>query len=401
MSDLRQVLRGMFGMDSNKAVMKNNVQSVKKYGKSKPKGQKTRKMIVMKNGHCYQHCLQQLKALGIRPEKKVAGMNAIVCRFPAKADFKALRSHAMVKRVESDRKLRIHALPKRKTARTSAPCASIDAKQIIPWGVGRIQAPRIWSRYQGRTVKLAILDTGVSTTHPDLKVVRTYNTIEGVPASDQNGHGTHVAGTAAALKNSFGVVGVAPRVKIYAVKAFDRNGTAFTSDIIQGLDWCIRNKMNVINMSFGMTDESPTVKELIQRANRNGIVLVASAGNNGSGPGQIDFPARLPEVIAVAATTPENTIADFSSRGAGITVAAPGTEICSTIPGKSYARMNGTSMAAPHVSGTAALLLAKKRSLTPARIRRLLRETALPLSGYTANDQGAGLIRAKNALDRV
>jgi hypothetical protein len=398
MSDLRDVLKGLFEAGTGAG---NKVNNIKKFSKAKSKSQSVRKMVVMKNSHCYKHCLQQLKALGIQPEKKVSGINAVVCRFPAKADFKALHAHAMVKRVESDRRMSIHAWSRLKPVGISAACASIRTSQIIPWGVGRISAPGIWSKYQGGAIKVAVLDTGVSGTHPDLKVVKVYNTIAGQPSYDQNGHGTHVSGTISALKNSFGVVGVAPRVRIYSVKAFNKNGNAYTSDIIQGLDWCIRNNMNVINMSFGMSEESATVKELIQRAYRKGIVLVASAGNKGTSSGQIEFPARMNEVIAVAATTRENGIADFSSRGAGITVAAPGVDICSTIPGKTYTQMDGTSMAAPHVTGTAALLLAKKRTLTPSGIKQLLRETAVTLSGYTANDQGAGLIRAKAAFDKA
>lgn len=398
MSSLHQVLKGMFGTGAGTGAG-SKINNMKQNAKSPSKVKSVRKMVVMKNSRCYKHCLKQLKALGVRPNKKVSGINAVVCRFPAKADFKALQAHAMVKRVEPDRRLKIHVLSKPKPAHISARCASIRSKQIIPWGVGRIGAARIWSRFQGSTVKVAVLDTGVSGTHPDLKVVRVFNALSGQPGYDQNGHGTHVAGTIAALKNRFGVVGVAPKVRIYSVKAFDKNGTAFTSDIIQGLDWCIRNGIDVINMSFGMSEDSATMKELVERANRKGIVLVASAGNGGTGTGRIDFPARLPEVISVAASTPNNGIAGFSSRGPGITVAAPGVEICSTIPGKSYTRMDGTSMAAPHVTGTAALLLAKNRRLTPARIRQLLRDTAVPLSGFTSGDQGSGLIRAKAAFD--
>lgn len=395
MSGLKQILRITLGIGSG-----NQVDGI---GKAKaPSGSHTvRKLIVLKNAHCYKHCLRQLQALGVKPDKKVSGIHAVVCRFPADADMKPLEGHAMVKRVETDHTFKIHALPRQERASLSASCASVRRAQIIPWGVGRIGAPRIWSRYQGGAIRVAVLDTGISGTHPDLKVVRVYNTIAGKPSYDQNGHGTHVAGTVAALRNRFGVVGVAPRVRIYSVKAFDQSGNAFTSDIVQGLEWCIRNGMHVINMSFGMTDESDTVAEQLRRAYVKGIVLVASAGNGGAGSGQIDFPGRMEEVIAVAASTREDEVAGFSSRGSGISVTAPGEDICSTIPGKTYTRMDGTSMAAPHVTGTAALLLAKNRRLTPARIRQLLQSTAKPLAGFTSNDQGAGLVQAKAAFDQA
>lgn len=388
MSDLKQVLAKLLNHPEG-----NRVTGTKPSKKAAQQRQNKglRRMIVLKNSHCYRHCLMQLKALGVKPEKKVAGFHTVVCRFPANADMKLLQAHAMVRRVEVDRKMKIHM----------AACASNSSNQIIPWGVSRIQAPSIWSRYQGGAIRVAVLDTGISGSHPDLRLVRTYNTIAGVPGWDQNGHGTHVAGTIAALKNSFGVVGVAPRVRIHSVKAFGRDGNAFTSDIVQGLDWCIRNNMHIINMSFGMTEESTTVKEAIQRAYKKGIVLVASAGNSGASSGQIDFPGRMPEVISVAAMTQGGGIAGFSSRGAGITVTAPGEGICSTIPGKTYTRMDGTSMAAPHVTGAVALMLAKNRSLSPARIRRLLQETAVSLNGYTLQDQGSGLIQARKAFDRA
>lgn len=365
-------------------------------GKAGKKGSKgVRGMIVMKNKACYRHCLKQLKALGVKPEKTVHSLNAVVCRFHPKADLKSLEAHAMVKRVERDRKMSIHALPERSAFRLSAEdaCASIRTKQVIPWGIARIQAPGVWGKTQGAPVRVAVLDTGISRTHPDLRVVRSFNCIAGQKAADQNGHGTHVAGTIAALNNRFGVVGTAPRVKLYAVKAFDKNGTAYTSDIAQGLAWCIRNKMNVVNMSFGMKDDSAAVKELIRRAYRRGIVLVASCGNDGTSSGSIDFPGRLPEVIAVAAATSDKGIAGFSSRGTGIAFAAPGVSVCSTYPGKTYRRLNGTSMAAPHVSGSAALLLARNRKLSPGRVKGLLQASAVRLAGFNSNDQGSGLVR--------
>lgn len=365
-----------------------------KSGTGKPAG--VRHVIVMKNGHCYRHCLRQLKSLGIKPVKTVKAVHTVVCTFGPKADLKALRSHSMVKRVEPDRKMKLHlyAQPtKTASPRVTAPCASIRKKQIIPWGIRRIRAPGLWPRTQGQGIRVAVLDTGISGSHPDLQLAGSYNTISNRPVKDLNGHGTHVAGTIAALNNTFGLVGASPRVELYAVKSFDKTGSAYTSDIVEGLDWCIRHNMNVINMSFGMEKNSTTIRELIRRANRKGIVLVASAGNSGKEPGQLDFPARLQEVIAVSASDSKNKIADFSSRGPGIAVTAPGVNVCSTFPGKTYRSLDGTSMSAPHVSGSAALLLSRRRSLSPAQIKGLLQRMAVKLSGFNENDQGAGLLR--------
>lgn len=402
MSELRQVLAGIFGKQAGSSSIKGN--SGKKVkgvwsGKSS-KGKGVRKMIVLKNTHCYNHCLHQLQALGIKPVKKMAGCCAVVCRFPSKSDVRSLKNHAMVKRVENDRKMKIHVVREEKRGHVSAACASVSTPQIIPWGIRRVGANKVWPKYRGRCVRVAVVDTGVSL-HPDLRLRGRYNAIQGTPHRDEYGHGTHVAGTISALNNKFGVIGVAPLASLYSVKAFGADGTAFTSDIVEGLEWCIRNRMDVINMSFGMTNESATVKELLQKAARKGIVLVASAGNDGPDTSQLDFPARLPQVIAVAASTEDNGIANFSNRGPGITVAAPGVGICSTIPNRAYDRMDGTSMAAPHVTGAVALLLSKNRRLSNARIRQLLRGTAEKLSGYTANAQGAGLVRVDRAITRV
>jgi len=351
-------------------------------------------MIVLRDNQCYRHCLKELKSLGLVPVKTVQPLNAVICRFRAGANLKPLQSHSMIRRIESDKKMRLHVLTSgQKKVRTSAECASLNSNQTIPWGIARIGAPRVWRSTQGGTVKVAVIDTGVLRNHPDLRVVRGYNTLSSRRVTDENGHGTHVAGTIAALNNRFGVVGAAPRVKLYAVKAFNKNGDAYVSDIAQALAWCIRNGMHVINMSFGMPEESPTVKALLRRAYARGIVLVASAGNAGRTSGPIDFPARLPEVIAVAASTQENTIADFSNRGTGLSVSAPGVDICSTYLNRSFMTLSGTSMAVPHVSGAAALLKARNPRRTPLQIRRLLQSTAVPLPGYTVAEQGAGEIR--------
>lgn len=389
MSSLREILTGIVQVPA-----KNRIRSGKKTTGH------VRKMVVLKNSHCYRHCLAQLQALGIKPVKKVEGAHAVVCRFPAKADLKALKAHSMVKRVEHDAKVRVHRRSPLKAARISASCASVNSPQVIPWGVKRIGAPGVWRSYTGSAVKVGIIDTGISN-HPDLRVWGRFNAVAGTPNDDENGHGTHVSGTVSALNNTFGVVGVAPKARLYSVKAFDANGTAFVSDIVEALEWCISHGMKVINMSFGISEGSDTVKEQILRAYRKGIVMVASAGNSGPNTDQIEFPARLPQVIAVAASDSRNKIASFSNRGKGIAVAAPGVDICSTLPNRSYGLMSGTSMAAPHVTGAAALLLSKNRRLSPARIRRVLRATAKKLPGYSSLAQGAGLVQVDKAIRQV
>ncbi|WP_409346517.1 S8 family peptidase [Paenibacillus sp. MBLB4367] len=355
---------------------------------------RVRRLIVLKNNACYTAFLRAMKSAGLTPDKKIKSHRAVLCHVNPSTNLQALSNHALVKRIELDRKLAVHVLPDDRAGSSNAACASVNRNQTIPWGISRIRAPRYWDRASyGRNVKVGVIDTGVSS-HPDLNISGSYNAINSSrSARDDNGHGTHVAGTLAGLNNTFGVIGAASSVRLYAVKAFDASGAGFVSDIIEGIDWCIRKRMHIINMSFGMPEGSATLLESIQRAYRKGIVLVASGGNNGIMADQLDYPAKYSETIAVAATTRDNQIASFSSRGKGITIAAPGVGICSTIPGSKYSLLSGTSMATPHVSGAAALLLNLYPGITPSQLKSKLKQNARRLSGYSSSAQGAGLLQ--------
>jgi len=361
---------------------------------SRSRRTRIRRLIVLKNNACYDAFLRTMKSVGLSPDKKIKSHKAVICHFNPTTDWQSLSKHALVRRIEVDRKLTLHVLPGERTGAADSACASVNKSQVIPWGINRIRAPRYWERAAyGRNVKVAVIDTGVSP-HPDLNISGSFNAIDnGRSARDDNGHGTHVAGTLAGLNNKFGVIGVAPGIRLYAVKAFDSTGTGFVSDIIESIDWCVRNRMHVINMSFGMAEGSATLLESIRRAHNRGIVLVASCGNEGIMADHIDYPAKYSETIAVAATTRDNQIAGFSSRGSGITLAAPGVGICSTIPGSKYSLLSGTSMAVPHVSGAAALLLILHPGITPSQLKSRLKQTARRLSGSGTDAQGAGLIQ--------
>lgn len=349
-------------------------------------GKRERHLIVLKDRNHYRQCLIHLKQLGIQPVKKLKSIHAVSCEFPKQTNLARLHKHPMVKRVERDVQIRIHE--------THSSAASIlRNRQIIPWGIQRVQVPEVWHITQGSPVKVAVLDTGISR-HPDLRIAGSFNAVQrGKPAVDANGHGTHVAGTIAALNNTFGVVGVAPKIRLYNVKAFRKDGSASLADIIEGIEWCIQNKIQVINMSFGSNEKSEALQEIIRQAYNNGIVMIASAGNEGSASGQIDYPARFPETIAVAATTRNNRIAGFSSRGTGIDLAAPGVDILSTYLRGTYRRLSGTSMAAPHVTGAAAMIRSIQPAIAPSQIKNTLQLSAKRLPGFSDDAQGAGLLQ--------
>ncbi|MBC8078895.1 MAG: S8 family peptidase [Gorillibacterium sp.] len=254
------------------------------------------------------------------------------------------------------------------------PIGSLGQSPQIPWGIREIKAPAAWSRSSGAKVKIAIIDTGIDYTHPDLRQATAggINLVEPRhPPLDDNGHGTHIAGTIAATSMLSGLLGVAPEAQLYAVKAFDRNGTAYVSDIVTGVQWCIDNQMDIINMSFGMKTPHKALEEALQIAYRMGTVIVASSGNEGR-VGAIDYPARYRNVIAVGATTKHSKIAAFSNRGKRIDIYAPGNKVISTWLNGFYQELSGTSMATSHVTGVIALILSAKPEMSPRMIKRTL-----------------------------
>jgi subtilisin len=271
----------------------------------------------------------------------------------------------------------------------------------IPWGVARVEAPDSWSYATGDGVKVGVIDTGADLGHPDLRpnLRGGVNLVRrGRPPWDDAGHGTHVTGIIAAAKNGLGVVGVAPRAHLYAVKAFDAWGYGRLSAVLEGLQWCVEQKMQVINLSFGMTRESLALARAVGKAYAAGVVMVAAAGNLGR-PDSVVFPARYPEVIAVSALSRYGKLAAFSSFGPEVDLIAPGEEILSTSL-RGYRRMSGTSMAAPHVSGIVALCLELRR-MEPKEVRQLLLSHCVPLPGLTREQQGHGLPSAARTLGTV
>ncbi len=247
--------------------------------------------------------------------------------------------------------------------------------ETVPSGIAQIKAPDAWECSRGKAVKVAVLDTGIDSEHPDLKP--NFRTgISFVPDEsswhDFNGHGTHCAGTIAAAITGTGVVGVAPTAYLYAVKVLSRSGSGNWSWLIAGLDWCVnKQKMNIVSMSLGGSSAPKALEDMCEMAFSKGILLVAAAGNTGK-ENDVSAPARYADVIAVSAISSNNTIADFSSRGPEVELCAPGVDVLSTWPGGGYRRLNGTSMATPHVAGAAALAWGTHRYSNNVTIRRLL-----------------------------
>ena len=282
---------------------------------------------------------------------------------------------------------------------------ALDTELDNSWGVKRIGAGSVHDGGNtGAEVKVAIIDSGIDYTHPDLNanfgVLRGYDFVnDDDDPMDDAGHGTHCAGIVAAEDNGEGVVGVAPGAKLYAVKVLDATGRGYVSDVIAGIDWSVEKGMQIISMSLGGGDLE-SMEAACDAAYDAGIVVVASAGNRGNPPGRGDnvgYPAAYSSVIAVAATDSNDERARWSSTGPAVELAAPGVSINSTVPG-GYATYSGTSMACPHVAGTAALVIASDSSLTNMEVRQRLQETAEDL-GATGFDYwyGHGLVDAEKA----
>ncbi len=288
---------------------------------------------------------------------------------------------------------------------------AIQSVQVSPWGIDRIEANLVWVLGNNADmIKVGIIDTGISNTHPDLlaNVKGGVNTINSRKSwNDDNGHGSHVAGTVAALNNIVGVVGVGPAIDLYAIKVLDSRGSGYLSDIIEGIQWAIEKKMQVINMSLGTSSHVQSFRDAVIAAKKAGIVVVAAAGNNG---GAVIYPAAYPEAIAVSATDQNNVIASWSSRGPEVDLSAPGVSIYSTYKGTGYTTLSGTSMAAPHVAGAVALVLnttvgaydvnPTNGKWDPDEVQKKLQDRAVNLGNDTGFDSlyGWGLVNAYSAV---
>lgn len=271
---------------------------------------------------------------------------------------------------------------------------NIDCKllaQTLTWNISMIGADLTWQKdITGLGVKVAVVDTGINLSHPDLaaNIKGSYNAINTKKSgNDDNGHGTHVAGIIAALDNNIGVIGVAPKASLYAVKVLNASGTGTLAGLIKGIQWSIDHDMDVINMSLGFgtatEDQLTPLHDVIVDAVEANITVVAAAGND---PAHFtELPGRYPEVFSVAAVNNAGSLAYFNSTGK-IDFSAPGVSVYSSYK-KSYATLSGTSMATPHVAGAAALIISRASSdldhdgaVEPLEVKSILASLATDLS---------------------
>ncbi len=324
-----------------------------------------------------------------------AALNGFAGAFPAERVMKLLQD-SQVNWVEEDQVVTIGA-------------------QTLPAGINRIDAELNATVIAARTavsgvnVDIAIIDTGIDLTHPELNVINNVSFVKGTrTGNDDNGHGSHCAGIAAARDNTAGVVGVAPGARLWAVKVLDRNGSGAMSDVIKGVDYVTANAASIeaANMSLG-GGNSDALNLAIANSVAKGVVYAVAAGNSAV-DAATSSPANSPVVLCVSAMVDtdgipgklgpgtsygaDDTFASFSNFGSVVNIAAPGVNVYSTYKGGAYATMSGTSMASPHVTGAVALYLATHAKPTNATgvaaVRQAIINAALPqggTSGFTGD----------------
>lgn len=297
------------------------------------------------------------------------------------------------------------------------------------WGLIKVKAPTAWNVTRGSGVTVAVLDSGVALDHPDLVANFWQNTDEvvdgvdndgngfnddvygadwvrgdGTP-DDEEGHGTHVAGTVAATADDGNpAVGVAPGAQVMSLKFLDSEGVGNVGDAIAAIDYAISKGASVINASWGGPDYSAALEDAIRRAGDAGVVFAAAAGNDGTNNDSAsNFPASLdlPNLISVAATDDQNQLAGFSNYGVdSVDVAAPGVDITSTV-GESYEAWSGTSMATPHVAAVAALVKSSEPGAGAAQIVDAIKHGVRRTDSLSGRVQSGGLADAVGALAAI
>ncbi|WP_442602134.1 S8 family peptidase [Paenibacillus sp. KN14-4R] len=368
---------------------------------------KKRQIIRFENTEDYDACIDFIKTWQAPPEEKqsiqeLKIIQAISCPIHS---LQSLMKFTHAVSIEEDSTLSIHYQADNYHSFTNQ--SSIRShfypvgNQLIPWGVKQVKAPLTWTKTRGSEVRIGVIDTGVDPTHPDLKpsIYRGVNLLfPGMLPNDDNGHGTHIAGIIAGASTRKGILGVAPQASIHAVKAFDRLGSAYVSDIIAGINWCVENNMDIINMSFGMSSYSKALENAVQHAYKAGKIIIASCGNEGK-KASVDYPARFPQVVSVGAITQLNRIAPFSNKGKRIDIYAPGEKIYSCWLNGNYNELSGTSMATAHVSGVVALMLSTKPNLKPLQIKKTLKQYAVTLTKEVK--ASAGQINARRVINAI
>jgi len=345
------------------------------------------------------------------------------------ARIEKLKSSGLFEYVEPDRFLEMKALPTDRYLTNGSLWGLQNNIGLRGVDVGAVDAWRLTSGTSNTVV--AVIDSGIDVQHPDLIANLWRNpretpgnqrdddgngyvddvhgidlvaSPEGAPLSkDENGHGTHVSGTIAATANNLGVVGLANGVRLMGIRTHDANGRGgAVSSIIKGIEYAVRHGARVINASFGGPVYSQAAFDAYSAAGDAGVIVISSAGNDAQNNDiQPNYPAnyRLPNLLSVASVNYSGELSDFSNYGLdAVDLAAPGEDIISTYPGNSYKTLKGTSMAAPHVTAVAALVVSRFPDIGINELRQRLTQSTVPLPSLAGKVKTGGIINAYRAL---
>jgi subtilisin len=297
-----------------------------------------------------------LAKFGVAAEREVFGAPAVVATVPSRLVYD-LRREAAIETVEIDHIASVYA-PGRGGGGGGGGGGG-SAGQTTPPGITRVGGAN-----GSASPIVAVVDTGIDLTHPDLaaNIIGNVNFASNGSGNDDNGHGSHCAGTIAAINNTIGVVGVAPNARLLAVKVLDRRGSGSYSAIASGINWAAQNGANILSMSLGGSATNSTMQNACNNA-AGSALLVAAAGNSGDcnlATNEISYPAYYGNVLSVGATSVDAASYDalmcFSNTNPDVELSAPGGSIYSTYKSGGYTTQSGTSMACPHVAGCAAVL---------------------------------------------
>lgn len=269
-----------------------------------------------------------------------------------------------------------------------------EVREVIDWGLTLTGVPDLWKKTKGAGIPVAVLDTGCQVTHPDLKnqIIEAKDfTRSSFGVGDRQGHGTHCAGIIAAEENGVGVIGVAPQARLIIGKVLGDDGSGMGRDIATGIEWAFSRGARIISMSLGSPVDDPFIHAAILRVVQMGAIVVCAAGNDGQRTSHTNYPGAIkPESFTVAAIDKQGKVADYSSSGPEVDVAAPGSDILSCFPPNQYAKLSGTSMATPFVSGVVALAMAAGVPIANVHVLRdIVKKSAID-TGLPGHDPSFG-----------
>lgn len=344
-----------------------------------------------------------LQRPGLKARARIPALNALIVTAPDReAALAALKKDPAVSWAEPNGVVKCVRPVGESPRFPLGPRAGGDPLLDQQWGMAKIEAPTAWSSHPGSPkIRVAVVDTGIYYKHPEFgdRVDPGFDFINrDYDARDDMMHGTHCAGIiGAGFNDGHGIVGVAPGVSLLAVKVMDQEGLGTFANIADGIVYAVQNRAQIINLSLGAQNTAYVMRQAIDYAVKAGVLVVAAMGNeNTDSP---SYPAAYPGVLAVGATKADDTRARFSNQGSHISVSAPGHRVLSTVLYGKYETISGTSMAAPHVAGLAALIKSAKPDWTAAQIKTHIEQTADDLGSPGFDPEfGHGRINVRRAL---